>query len=158
MPDMLVHLLKLPPLAPTLAELQAGGVTIRRAQSFEQTPVREFITTHFKVGWADEVSPCYSRLPVTLMLATRNGNVIGFAGYECARRGMFGPTGVAESERGAGIGKGLLLAALWGMREMGYAYGVIGGVGPVEFYAKTVGATLIPDSSPGIYTDMLKRD
>ena len=41
---------------------------------------------------------------------------------------------------------------------MGYAYGIIGGVGPAEFYAKTVGATLIPDSTPGIYTDMLSDE
>jgi len=30
-------------------------------------------------------------------------------------------------------------------------------VGPAEFYAKTVGATLIPDSTPGIYRDYLGR-
>jgi hypothetical protein len=38
------------------------------------------------------------------------------------------------------------------MKEMGYAYAIIGGVGPKEFYAKTVGAIEIPDSAPGIYT------
>ena len=40
---------------------------------------------------------------------------------------------------------------------MGYVYGIIGGVGPAEFYAKAVGATLIADSSPGIYADGLKK-
>ena len=42
------------------------------------------------------------------------------------------------------------------MFEMGYVYGIIGGVGPVEFYRKTVGAIEIPDSTPGIYTDILR--
>ena len=56
-----------------------------------------------------------------------------------------------------GIGKALLIAALWGLRELGYVYGVIGAAGPVEFYRQTVGAIVIPDSEPGIYTDLLKQ-
>jgi predicted N-acetyltransferase YhbS len=158
MPDMLVDLLKLPPVEPHLSDLRAQGVIIRRAHPFEITPVREFISKHFSSGWADEVTPCYSRQPVSLYIAIRNGKIIGFGAYEATRRNFFGPTGVAESERGAGVGKALLLACLWGLREMGYAYGIIGGAGPVEFYAKAVGATVIPDSVPGIYADMLSRD
>lgn len=156
MPDMLVHLLKLPDPAPILDALSAQGVTIRRARPFEISAVRAFIEEHFSVGWADEVEPCYARRPITLFLATRAGRVIGFAAYEATMRGFFGPTGVMEAERGKDIGKALLLASLHGMREMGYAYGIIAGVGPAEFYAKSCGATLIPDSTPGIYTDMLK--
>ena len=158
MPDMLVHLLKLPPVEPLLAHLQASGVVIRRAHPFEITAIRQFIEADFTTGWADEVTPCYSRQPISLYIALREGKVIGFAAFEATMRGFFGPTGVAESERGKDIGKGLLLACLHGMREMGYAYGVIAGVGPAEFYAKSCGATLIPDSTPGIYTDMLKTD
>ena len=56
-----------------------------------------------------------------------------------------------------GIGKTLLIAALWGLRELGYVYGIIGGAGPVEFYQAAVGATLIADSEPGIYIDLLKK-
>ena len=158
MPDMLVPLLKLPPLEPTLAEMKADGVVIRRAHPFEIAPIREFILEHFGPGWADEVTPCYTRQPITLFIAIREGKVIGFAAYEATRLNFFGPTGVAKVERGKGIGKALLLACLWGQREMGYAYGIIGGAGPVTFYEKTAGASAIPDSSPGIYTDMLKRD
>ena len=55
-----------------------------------------------------------------------------------------------------GIGKALLLACLWSLREMGYVYAIIGAAGPVRFYQKTVGAIIIPDSEPGIYTDLLK--
>ena len=64
--------------------------------------------------------------------------------------------GVLETMQGRGIGKALLLACLWGLREMGYVYGIIGGVGPIEFYRKTVGASMIDDSTPGIYTNLLK--
>jgi hypothetical protein len=49
-----------------------------------------------------------------------------------------------------------LIACLHGLREMGYVYGIIGGVGPTEFYTRTVGAIAIPDSDPGIYKDPLE--
>lgn len=157
MPDMLTPLLKLPPLEPLLAELRAQGVIIRRAQPYEITPIRQFIEEHFSTGWADEVTPCYTRQPISLYIAIRAGKVIGFGAYEATRRNFFGPTGVAEAERGKNIGKALLLACLYGLREMGYAYGIIGGAGPTEFYAKTAGATPIPDSVPGIYADPLGK-
>ena len=152
MPDLLVNLLKLP-----AAEIQSSApFVIRRAQSFELTPVREFIQEHFSIAWADEASVGFSNKPVTVYVATRENRLVGFAAYECTRRGFFGPTGVTESARGQGIGKALLLAALEGLREMGYVYGIIGGAGPVEFYERAVGAIVIPDSEPGIYNDLLK--
>ena len=153
MPDLLVNLLKLSARTP----LSDQSVTIRRAQPFEITPVREFIEKNFSTAWADEVSVGFANKPVTVFIATREGRVIGFAGYECTRKAFFGPTGVDESERGRGIGKGLLMASLWGLRELGYIYGIIGAAGPVEFYQETVGAIVIPDSEPGIYTDLLKK-
>jgi len=153
MPDLLVNLLKLPPRAPS----RDDAVTIRRAQPFEITPVREFIEKNFSVAWADEISVGFANKPVTVFIGTCDGRVIGFAGFECTRKAFFGPTGVDISERGRGIGKALLMASLWGLRELGYVYGIIGAAGPVEFYQQTVGAIAIPDSDPGIYTDLLKK-
>ena len=119
--------------------------------------VREFVLKNFEPGWADEISVGYANKPVSVYIAIRDGLVVGFGAYECTHRSFFGPTGVAESERGQGVGKALLLACLWGLREMGYAYAIIGGAGPTEFYERAVGATVIPDSVPGIYADPLKR-
>lgn len=152
MPDLLVNLLKLP----SLDQLPDQAVNIRRAQPFEITPVREFIEKIFSVAWADEIFVGFANKPATVVIATRSGRVIGFAGYECTRKAFFGPTGVAADERGRGIGTALLIASLWGLRELGYVYGIIGGAGPVEFYERAVGAIVIPDSQPGIYTDLLK--
>ena len=156
MPDLLVNLLKLPPLERALTEITDANINIRRAQPFEIMPVREFIESNFSIAWADEVSVGFAHKPVTVYIATRDARVIGFAGYECTRKAFFGPTGVAENERGRGIGKALLIAALWGLRELGYVYGIIGAAGPVDFYKEAVGAIEIPDSEPGIYTDLLK--
>jgi GNAT superfamily N-acetyltransferase len=156
MPDLLVNLLKLPALEPAVSEVADASVNVRRAQPFEITPVRNFIETNFSIAWADEVSVGFANKPVTVYLATRDSRVVGFAGYECTRKAFFGPTGVAESERARGIGKALLIASLWGLRELGYVYGIVGGAGPIEFYQGAVGAVVIPDSEPGIYTDLLK--
>src|SRR5205823_11072096 len=152
MPDLLVNLLKLSPPK----SISDDAVTIRRAQPFEITPVREFIEKNFSVAWADEVSVGFTNKPVTVVIATRHGRVIGFAGYECTRKAFFGPTGVTENERGSGIGTALLIASLWGLRELGYVYGIIGGAGPVDFYERAIGAIVIRDSEPGIYTDLFR--
>jgi len=129
---------------------------LRRAQPFELSPVRRFVSENFAPSWADEISVGFARQPVSVYVATIDRELAGFAAYECTRRAFFGPTGVLQSARGKGIGKALLLACLWSLREMGYVYAIIGAAGPVRFYQKTVGAIIIPDSEPGIYTDMLK--
>ena len=156
MPDMLVNLLKLPPLEPVFAELAQTKIVVRRAQPFELTPVRAFIEREFRLSWADEVSVGFANKPITVFIATLEKELVGFAGYECTRRGFFGPTAVLEAMRDRGVGKALLLGCLWGLREMGYVYAIIGRAGPIEFYEKTVGAVIIPDSDPGIYVDLLK--
>lgn len=156
MPDMLVNLLKLPPLGPALQELDDAGIVVRRAQPFELTPVRAFIEREFRLSWADEVSAGFANKPISVFIAMIEKELVGFAGYECTRRGFFGPTAVVERMQHRGVGKAVLLASLWGLREMGYVYGIIGRAGPIEFYEKTVGAVIIPDSDPGIYVDLLK--
>src|SRR5215210_1582807 len=157
MPDLLVNLLKLPPLDPLIEEQRGAGVVVRRAQPWEASPVRLFMLENFEPGWADEIAVGYANKPVSVYLAIREQHVLGFAAYECTRRGFFGPMGVTVNERGHGVGRALLVACLWGLREMGYVYGIIGGAGPTEFYARAVGATEIPDSVPGIYADPLKK-
>jgi len=149
---MLVSLVRLPSITPLLEKLRGEGVTVRRPNPWEQTVLREFIEAHFSKGWADETSVAFSRQPVTCFVALHEEEIVGFAAYECTRKGYFGPTGVAEEYRGKGIGKALLLASLYGLQDLGYTYAVIGGAGPVGFYRKAVGAMVIPiDEGRGIY-------
>src|SRR5262245_24517260 len=135
MPDLLVNLLKLPPLEAT----DAAGFIVRRAQPFELSMVRRFVAENFSPKWADEMSVGFARLPVSVFIATIDRELTGFAAYECTRRGFFGPTGVLPSAQGKGIGRALLLASLWALHEMGYVYAIIGAAGPVRFYQKAVG-------------------
>jgi predicted N-acetyltransferase YhbS len=92
---------------------------------------------------------------VSCFIATRDREILAFACYDTTAKGYFGPTGVAEAARGSGIGKALLFRSLHALRESGYAYAIIGGVGPKEFYAKACGAIEIPGSDPGIYAGLL---
>ena len=156
MPDLLINLSKVPPLTLLLAELENQGIRIRRAQPFEISPLRSFIEQEFSRSWADEVSVGFANKPVSIFIATIDGKIVGFAAYECTRRSFFGPTGVSKTQQGRGVGTALLIASLQGLSEMGYVYGIIGGAGPVEFYQKTVGAIVIADRTPGIYTDLLR--
>jgi GNAT superfamily N-acetyltransferase len=140
-----------------LLETDRAKVVVRRAEPFEITRVRSFVEKNFSVAWADEISVGFTSKPVSVYLAVVEREIVGFAAYECTRRSFFGPTGVIENMQGRGIGKALLLSCLWGLRELGYIYAIIGRAGPVEFYEKTVGAIVIPDSDPGIYTNLLNE-
>jgi GNAT superfamily N-acetyltransferase len=157
MTDMLVKLYTLPPLKPILAQQQTNGVVIRRPLAAEKHIVVTWVQDNFYPHWASEVDVAFSREPISCFIAIEHEQTVGFACHDTTCRNFFGPTGVSESHRGRGIGKALLLACLHAMAAQGYAYAIVGDVGPTEFYAKLVGAIEIPDSTPGIYTGMLKH-
>lgn len=153
--DMLVRLYDLPDSSELYQKVAAAGVTLRRARAFEKHTVAEFARTHFSPKWVSEVEVAMTRQPIACFIATRDKQILGFACYDTTMRGFFGPTGVNVEARGLGIGKALLMRSLEALRESGHAYGIIGGVGPREFYEKACGAIEIPGSDPGTYTDLL---
>ena len=69
---------------------------------------------------------------------------------------MFGPIGVREDRQDNRIGTALLLTCLHRMAADGYGYAVTGWAGPVEWYARTVGATIIEGSEPGVFRGSLR--
>jgi ribosomal protein S18 acetylase RimI-like enzyme len=154
--DYLVNLSLLHPDPALVARLEAAGITIRRALAPELELATDWVRRSFNPGWAGETAVAFSRQPPTCFLATQGGQLIGFSCHEATARGFFGPTGVDEAARGKGIGRALLLASLLDLKVMGYAYAIIGDVGPSAFYERTVGATQIPNSEPGIYAGLLK--
>lgn len=154
MPDLLVRLYDLP-VSPAAARVAAAGIVVRRALAPEREFILEWIGARFSAGWIGEAALALSHLPVTLWVAVREGELLGFACHDATAKGFFGPTGVDPAARGQGIGEALLLATLAGMREAGYAYGIIGDPGPLEFYRRRLAALEIPGSDPGIYAGML---
>lgn len=156
MTDMLVRLYDLPPVQPHLAALAARGITCRRPESYERTAVLAFVAAEFP-GWVDETTIALARVPATCFVAIENQRILGFACYHATRPGFFGPTGVTRPSRRLGIGAALLLSTLHAMAAEGYAYAIIGAVGPADFYQHVVGAIPIPGSEPGIFGNRIDQ-
>lgn len=157
MPDMLVKLYDLPKPDEDQAPWKRAGIVIKRAMTPDKFLVLDFVRQNFAEAWASECDAAFANKPVSCFVAVREGKVVGFACYEATWKDYFGPTGVAKECRGMGLGTALLLRALGGLWDMGYAYGIIGGaVSAIPFYEKTVGAVVIPDSVPSIYRDRIK--
>ena len=157
MPDMLVKLYDLPLSFDCVAAAAERGVILRKPIGPEKHLIVDWIKEHFSDAWGSEFDLSMGRIPATSFIATSGGQLVGFACYDATGLGLFGPTGVHPDWRGRGIGRCLLLACLMEMKLRGYAYAVIGAVGPAEFYRKCCGAVEIPDSKPSIWYDMLRR-
>ena len=154
--DMLVRLYDLPESTTLVDGLRADGVDVRRALAPEKHVVVAWVREHFGEGWASECEVSFARLPIACFRAQRGQMLLGFACYDSTAKAFFGPTGVLEQERKHGIGTALLLLTLQAMAAEGYAYAIIGGAGPADFYANAVGAVPIAGSTPGIYRKLLK--
>lgn len=155
MQDMLVRLYALPDGAPLRAKLAEQGILIRRCNPYETHLLAAWVGKHFSPKWVSECTVAMAHQPVGCFIATRQSEIIGFLCVDTTARGFIGPLGVGEEARGLGVGKALFVTGLEQMRALGYAYAIIGGVGPAELYQRWVGATFIEDSTPGIYADLL---
>lgn len=156
MPDMLVKLYNLDDHWNFIAAQKTSGVTIRKPIGPEKHSLLFWISTNFSGGWAAEADVAFSNKPRSCFIAADASEIAGFACYDATALGYFGPVGVAAAFRGMGIGKTLLKACLLDMRLKGYGYAIIGDVKDPEFYQKTVEAIPIPDSTPGIYENLIK--
>ena len=158
MPDMLVKLYELPPVVEGLNELAEQGITLRKPFGPERHVLVDWVRENFYDHWAAETDNAQSVHPVACYVAVKDNAFAGFSCYDTTSLGMYGPLGVAESMRGYGIGKALLLLTLKDMRNKGYSHAIIGNVGPITFYEKVVGATVIPDSDPGLLRTWVRKD
>ena len=155
MPDMLVKLYDLPEDAQTACP-RDESVQIRRAMAPDKFRVVEWVKQNSGTNAAGECEACFAHTPVSMYIAVRGKEIIGYACYDAIAPDFFGPTRVSMAEQGKGIGKALLFNCLQVMKEKGYAYAIIGSVtGAKTFYEKTVNAIEIPGSCPGIYRDYL---
>ncbi|HEX8046018.1 GNAT family N-acetyltransferase [Rhizobium sp.] len=153
--DMLVKLYELKPDPVLQKRMDSEGIVIRRVLAPELSALTAWIQPRFGAGWAAEATAATMRQPPACFIAVKDGVLVGFACHEATAKGFFGPTGVDPSMRGKGVGQALLLTTLLDMYAQGYAYGVIGGAGPMEFYRRSVGAIPIEGSVPSIYRGML---
>ena len=155
MMDMLVRLYDLPDVSSARKSLEEQGILVRRARPYEKHLVTGWVGKHFSPKWVSETEVAFARQPVSCFIATKDKQILGFACSDVTAKGYLGPMGVGEADRSGGLGRVLLVEALIHLWNTGYAYAIIGGVGPAEFYEKAVGAIAIPGSSPALYQDIL---
>jgi predicted N-acetyltransferase YhbS len=154
--DMLVKLYDLPDSRAFFERLRREGIEVRRALAADKHKITAWVRENFVEGWASEAEIAFGRQPVSCFIAVEEGRIVGFACHDATCRNFFGPTGVVPEERKKGIGTALLFACLEAMKQQGFGYAIIGGVGPAAYYTKAVGAVPIEGSEPGIYRGLLE--
>ncbi len=124
--------------------LARAGITVRRAARAEAGLVVDWLRAGpwGQSTWPEEAASALGREPVSCHVAGRDRAYVGFACYGSVRSGWFGPMGTLPSERGLGVGSVLLKRCLADMRGSGLPTARIGWVGPVRFYARTLGARI----------------
>jgi len=100
--------------------------------------LQSFVEREFGKAWAFEAAKARGAF-----ITEDHGIITGFAVYEANNRGLgtFGPTGVARSHRGRGLGCVLLLASLAALRDLGYERVIIPWTDALDFYRKCADAT-----------------
>jgi ribosomal protein S18 acetylase RimI-like enzyme len=132
------------------------GVTVRKPIGPEHGYIARWVEARFGPGWSSEAQAALANRPVTLFIAQRDADILGFCCYDATARGFVGPIGVCDVARGQGVGAALLLACLHDMRAAGYGYAVVGDAGAPDFFRRIAGAIDIPDSTPGLYAHLLR--
>jgi mycothiol synthase len=114
------------------------AVTVRRARPDD--PLVEFVGERFSDSWVRESGIAQSRARPTVFVALREERIVGFACHGVYRVDWFGPIGVADAERGSGVGEALLRRCLDEQAAAGLSTAQISWIGPSAFYSRTVGA------------------
>ncbi len=144
-------------LARALDLAARAGFTLRRVDGPHDDRLAAWIDLHFAPSWWS-----YEARAGSAWVAEHDGEIAGFAAFGArglrfrwlrAWRdrpdvGIFGPYGVAQAQRGCGIGDALLTAALCSLREMGYAFALIPAVGGerlIATYIRRTGAAVVEE-------------
>ncbi|MDR2703984.1 MAG: GNAT family N-acetyltransferase [Cellulomonadaceae bacterium] len=137
------------------------GFVIRRAHIVDKKKILDFVSANFNrsASWMAETEMGLHQSPPTVFVASKGQQIVGFSCYNTTGKGFFGPVGVDPAFRGLNLGKELLLVGLDGLKNDGYAYGIIGWVSGTKFYADQCGAIEIPGSEPqnSIYANVLSQ-
>ncbi|WP_017185111.1 GNAT family N-acetyltransferase [Alkalibacillus haloalkaliphilus] len=135
-----------------LGEYQFPAIRDLNIQSVElvdQHDLVMFVRNEFSQEWSNTIEQGLSMNQKSIYVAYDDfGQLIGFAAYDVfkGKKGYIGPIGVTSSNRTSGVGYALLHYCLRDMKEIGYAYAVIGGAGPIEFFEKACRAVVIPST------------
>ncbi|MEW6356607.1 MAG: GNAT family N-acetyltransferase [Planctomycetota bacterium] len=125
----------LPDYTQLIAQRAAEGITFHRPAMAEKREVQEWILRAFGEGWRYETGLAFREEKVTVWIARAGGKVCGFAASNATGRDYFGPTGVADDQRGKGLGRVLLVKCLEDMQADGRPIAWIPtGLGRISYY------------------------
>ena len=118
-----------------------GSLVIRAAPG-DASRVLSFVAHEFGKSWRFEAARAFETERPAAFISVDNDEITGFAVHDANNRGLgtFGPTGVAKSMRGRGIGCQLLLASLEDLHSMGYSRAIIPWTSALDFYRNCCGA------------------
>ena len=112
---------------------------LKPVPAYDRARALRFVTRTFGAIWRFEADK-----GARIFAVEDGGEIAGFATQDANNKGLgfFGPTGVAQSHRGRGVGRQLVLASLADLRSVGYDRVVIPWTDAIEFYRKTCGARI----------------
>jgi GNAT superfamily N-acetyltransferase len=140
--DMLVDLPRAPlDVALDLARLQSEGLCVQRVPRDSLAAVAEFGGRQSD-AWRQEVLLAGENEPISAFAAYDGDDPIAFAVYGVTGPHRFGPTLTHPGYRRHGIGGALLKLCLADIHAWGWSQAEITWAGPVQYYARAVGATI----------------
>ena len=153
MADMLINLYELD----LKIKDDIEGIVIKRVLAPDRRKVIKFVKDNFNDNFVDECKASLNNNPITCYIAEKDKEIIGFISFEATAKDFVGPMGIKKSERGKGIGKLLMFHCLYSMKEMGYAYAIIGSSSErnIPFHQHISNAQIIQSKTKGIYTRMI---
>ena len=104
------------------AKLAGEGVAVEAYRPELTLPILEFAEKEFQGDWVRVYRETMGRImlgdaPSRIIVAHESGRVIGFSHHDNER---FGPIGIAESQRGRGLGHILMYETLTAQRQAGF--------------------------------------
>ena len=143
-------------LARAHADAARAGYALRRVDGADDR-LAAWIDLHFAPSWWS-----FEAAAGSAWVAERDGEIAGFAAFgarglkfpwlrawrDRGDVGIFGPYGVAEKQRGTGIGEALLTAALCALGAAGFAFALIPAVGGerlIAAYMRRTGASVVDE-------------
>jgi len=124
--------------------LRAKGFEIRRA-THEDAQVIDDLIARYWLAWRAEISQALQNVPISIHLAIKGEQVVGFSVYDSNNlgTGWFGPMGTRPEFQGIGIGRVLMFRCLQDIKTQGHVRATIAWVSPTRLYAKHA------DAKPG---------
>ena len=98
-------------------KLAREGTIITPYKAEHTLPLLDFTKREFPGDWVRVVREAMIKTPSPLLIALDKTEIVGFAHHD---RQRFGPIGVAQSQRGRGVGQILMFATLQLQREQNF--------------------------------------